>query len=84
LLEPLTVDHSLVSDVLEGYPDADDQLLARMPQHVVTRALGMEESLKVPVRTLRVVAGDVIYALLGWVDRRSSTDPDPRAHRVGK
>jgi protein phosphatase len=58
ILEALTVDHSLVIDVLEVHPDADDQLLARMPKHAVTRALGMEESLRVPVRTLRAVAGD--------------------------
>ncbi|HLK35209.1 MAG TPA: protein phosphatase 2C domain-containing protein [Polyangiaceae bacterium] len=59
MLEPLTVDHSLIIDVLEVHPDADDQLLARMPQHAVTRALGMEETLRVPVRTLRTHAGDV-------------------------
>ena len=59
ILEALTVDHSLVVDVLEMYPDADDELLARMPRHVVTRALGMEESVRVSARSLRVVAGDV-------------------------
>ncbi|HEV3193017.1 MAG TPA: protein phosphatase 2C domain-containing protein [Polyangiaceae bacterium] len=58
-LEPLTVDHSLIVDVLEAYPDADDVLLARTPQNVVTRALGMEESLRVPVRTLPALPGDV-------------------------
>ena len=59
LLEPLTVDHSLVVDVLETFPDADDSLLARVPRHVVTRALGMEESVRVSTRSLRVVPGDV-------------------------
>ena len=34
VLEPLTMDHSLVVDVLETHPDADDSLVARMPQHV--------------------------------------------------
>jgi protein phosphatase len=58
-LEPLTMDHSLIVDVLEAYPDADDALLARAPQNVVTRALGMEESLRVPVRTLPALPGDV-------------------------
>jgi protein phosphatase len=58
-LEPLTSDHSLLVDVLEAHPDADDALLARTPQHAVTRALGMEESLRVSIRTLRVLAGDV-------------------------
>jgi protein phosphatase len=58
-LEALTVDHSLMTDVLEAHPDAPDALLARAPTHVVTRALGMEEKVRVPVRTLRVLAGDV-------------------------
>jgi protein phosphatase len=58
LLEALTVDHSLIVDVLETRPDADDQLLGRMPRHVVTRALGMEENVRVSLRSLRVVPGD--------------------------
>jgi len=58
-LEPLTTDHSLVTDVLETHPDADDALLAKMPRHVVTRALGMEESVRVPVRSLRVLPDDL-------------------------
>jgi protein phosphatase len=58
VLEALTVDHSLLVDVMETHPDADDQLLARMPRHVVTRALGMEESVRVSVRTVRVLPGD--------------------------
>jgi PPM family protein phosphatase len=59
LLEAITVDHSLVVDVLEMYPDADDELLARMPRHVVTRALGMEEAVRVSTRSLRAVGGDL-------------------------
>jgi serine/threonine protein phosphatase PrpC len=58
LLDALTADHSLVMDVLETRPDIDDQLLGRMPRHVVTRALGMEESVRVTIRTSRVLAGD--------------------------
>jgi PPM family protein phosphatase len=58
ILEALTVDHSLVVDVLEMYPDADDELLARVPRNVVTRALGMEDSVRVSARSLRAVAGD--------------------------
>jgi serine/threonine protein phosphatase PrpC len=59
VLEALTTDHSLLVDVLETHPDVEDQLLARMPQHVVTRAMGMEENVRVPVRSLRVVPGDL-------------------------
>jgi protein phosphatase len=60
-LEALTVDHSLMNDVLELQPDAEDALLARAPRHVVTRALGMEERLRVDIRSLRVRAGDVFF-----------------------
>jgi protein phosphatase len=59
LIEPLTTDHSLVVDVLETHPDVDDALLGRMPRHVVTRALGMEESVRVSVRSLRALADDL-------------------------
>ncbi len=59
VLEGLTLDHSLLVDVLETHPDAEDQLIARMPRHVVTRALGMEESVRVSVRTVRVLPGDL-------------------------
>jgi PPM family protein phosphatase len=58
-LESLTVDHSLVVDVLETHPDVDDALLGKMPRHVVTRALGMEENVRVSVRTMRAMAGDL-------------------------
>ncbi len=58
-LEPLTMDHSLLVDVLESHPDADDAVLARTPRHVVTRALGMEERVRVSVRTHRVLDDDL-------------------------
>lgn len=58
-IEALTVDHSLMVDVLEKHPGTDDTLLTKMPQHVVTRALGMEESLRVSVRTLVAAPGDM-------------------------
>jgi len=59
ILESLTVDHSLANDVLETHPGIDDALFAKMPTHVVTRALGMEESVRVTVRTLTAGPGDV-------------------------
>jgi protein phosphatase len=58
LLDPMTIDHSLIMDVLETNPDADDALIDRMPRHVVTRALGMDETLRVSVKTMRAVPGD--------------------------
>ena len=59
ILERLTTDHSLMVDVIETHPDADDALVERMPQNIITRALGMEESLRVPVRSMRAFDGDV-------------------------
>ncbi len=57
-LEQITVDHSLVNDVLETRPDIDDASLARLPRNVVTRALGMEERVRVAVRSCRMLTGD--------------------------
>jgi protein phosphatase len=58
-LDPITLDHSLMMDVLETNPDADDSLLERMPRHVVTRALGMDPVMRVSNRTLRTQPGDI-------------------------
>jgi protein phosphatase len=57
-LEQLTVDHSLLEDILEQRPELDDTVLFRLPRNVVTRALGMDELLRVTVRSYEVVAGD--------------------------
>ncbi|HEY4160209.1 MAG TPA: protein phosphatase 2C domain-containing protein, partial [Polyangiaceae bacterium] len=57
-LELLTKDHSLITDVIEQRPDLDDQVLARLPKNVVTRALGMDNQLRVSVRSHAVVEGD--------------------------
>lgn len=56
--ELLTQDHSLINDVLEQRPDIDDTVLERLPKHVVTRAVGMEEKLRVSVASHGVLAGD--------------------------
>jgi len=57
-LELLTKDHSLLTDVIEQRPELDDQVLARLPKNVVTRALGMAEQLRVSMRSYAVVEGD--------------------------
>lgn len=57
-LEQLTIDHSLLTDIIEQRPDLDDQALVRVPKNVVTRALGMSVSLRVSVRSYAVVEGD--------------------------
>jgi protein phosphatase len=57
-LEQLTLDHSLLIEVLEREPDLDDAIVARMPRNVVTRALGMEEHVRVTFRSFPVLPGD--------------------------
>lgn len=58
-LEQITQDHSLAQDVLELSPEIDDATEARLPQNVITRALGMSETIRVSVRSLDVGLGDV-------------------------
>ena len=58
MLEQLTHDHSLMNDVLELRPDIDDNAIAKLPRHVVTRALGMADKIRVAVRTFQMIPGD--------------------------
>lgn len=58
VLEQLTVDHSLVVDVLQRRPELSDAEVSALPRNVVTRALGMGPKLLVDLRTLPVVVGD--------------------------
>ncbi len=57
-LELLTQDHSLLTDVLEERPELDDALLANLPRHAVTRALGMQENVRVELRSYPVTDND--------------------------
>jgi len=57
-LELLTQDHSLLTDVVENRPDLDDAALERLPRNLITRALGVEEELRVSVRSHAVLGGD--------------------------
>jgi PPM family protein phosphatase len=56
--ELLTKDHSLLTDVLEQRPELDDEMLARLPKNIVTRALGIDGQLRVSIRSFSVVEGD--------------------------
>ncbi len=58
-IDQLTHDHSLLNDVLSLKPDMPEAALAKLPGKVVTRALGMEASVRVSVRTFEVARGDV-------------------------
>jgi serine/threonine protein phosphatase PrpC len=57
-LERLTQDHTLVNDVLEMKPDLDPSTAAKLPRNVITNALGMEQTLRVSVRTHEIAPGD--------------------------
>lgn len=56
--ELLTQDHSLLTDVLEQRPELGDEVLARLPKNIVTRALGLDKQLRVSIRSFSVVEGD--------------------------
>ncbi len=57
-LELLTQDHSLLTDVVENRPELEDAALERLPRNLITRALGVEDELRVSVRSHAVIAGD--------------------------
>jgi serine/threonine protein phosphatase PrpC len=58
-LELLTMDHSLVNDYLRAAPDLTAEQLAELPRNVITRALGMQDSVLVDVQTVIPEAGDL-------------------------
>jgi protein phosphatase len=58
ILELLTVDHSVLTDILEQRPELDDTIMEQVPQHAVTRALGLGESIRVSLSSHQVVSGD--------------------------
>jgi PPM family protein phosphatase len=58
VLELLTHDHSILNDVLELYPELDDAALGTLPRKAITRALGMEERVRVSLRTVGVAPLD--------------------------
>lgn len=58
LLERLTQDHTLINDVLELKPDIDPDSAAKLPRNVITNALGMDDKVRVSVRTHQVAPGD--------------------------
>jgi PPM family protein phosphatase len=78
-LEQLTRDHSLLNDVIEMYPDLADEAVAKLPRKVVTRALGMEESVRPTVQSFAVAADD-LYLLCS--DGLTSELGDEQIRRV--
>lgn len=55
----LTRDHSLVNDYRQAMPHLTEEQMAELPRNVITRALGMQESVVVDVQTDRPSKGDI-------------------------
>lgn len=58
-LEQLTRDHSLINELSDLKGVLGERELARLPRNVVTRALGLDEGVKVDVRSDDLADGDV-------------------------
>jgi protein phosphatase len=59
-LELMTMDHSLVNDYLRAAPDLTEEQLAELPRNVITRALGMQDSVAVDIQSVELQAGDIL------------------------
>jgi serine/threonine protein phosphatase PrpC len=57
-LELLTQDHTIASEILERRPDTPDEVLEQLPRNSVVCALGMEQELRVALRSWDLIAGD--------------------------
>jgi serine/threonine protein phosphatase PrpC len=55
----LTRDHSLVNDYLLAMPDLTDEQKSELPKNVITRALGMQDSVVVDLQRDEPQSGDV-------------------------
>ncbi len=58
-IQLLTRDHSLVNDYLLAMPDLTDEQREELPKNVITRALGMQESVVVDMQVDQPQVGDV-------------------------
>jgi len=84
-IELLTEDHSLVNDYLRFMPDMTQEQKDELPRNVITRALGMQDSVEIDVLSADPRAGDVYVlcsdGLSGMVDdeliRRTVLDAGP-------
>jgi len=86
-IEQLTRDHSLVSEILAAMPDLPEEQRAELPKNVVTRALGVQDSVNVDVGSFEVAEGDVYVlcsdGLSGMLTDEEilailSTSPEPK------
>jgi len=59
LIQQLTRDHSLINDYLMAMPDLTEEQRAELPKNVITRALGMQDSVAVDLVSDEPQLGDV-------------------------
>jgi PPM family protein phosphatase len=57
-IQLMTRDHSLINDYLLAMPDLTDEQKNELPKNVITRALGMQDSVVVDMSTEDLLAGD--------------------------
>lgn len=58
-IEQLTVDHSLYNEYAQSMPELGEERLAALPRNVITRALGMQEEVKVDLKQVEAQVGDI-------------------------
>jgi len=75
----MTRDHSLVNDYLNIMPDMPMEAMEIVPRNVITRALGMEESVLVDIRQEPLQVGD---RFLLCTDGLSGQVPDARIQEI--
>ena len=59
VIQQLTRDHSLINDYLMAMPDLTEEQRAELPKNVITRALGMQDSVSVDLVSDEPQVGDV-------------------------
>jgi protein phosphatase len=58
-IQQLTRDHSLINDYLMAMPDLTEEQRAELPRNVITRALGMQDSVAVDLMSDEPHVGDI-------------------------
>jgi len=71
-LQPLTKDHSWVSEMQENQQVSEEDALSVIGKNVITRALGVRENVEIDYRLIKVKPGDIIIlcsdGLCGFAD----------------
>ncbi len=73
-IELLTADHSLVNDYLRAAPELSEEQLAELPRNVITRALGMQDSVVVDVQTQKLEVNDIFLLCSDGLNSMLSDD----------